>query len=758
MKKTILLVVCALLGVLSTSAQQMVLKYTDQDGVQQVLQMEVWRIDQMQFVPGNSVTLTDTPNIIDFGLGVRWADRNLGAASAKDPGLLIGWGDTTLTNYSTKLQYFPTTTAPAQISASQYDVAKVKWDESWHMPTEAELQELIDACNWEWVNDVENDSVGVVGKLKTDEAKTIFFPAAGYRQGKTEADKTAKGYYWTGMLGQATDKAKARMMSFSEGTPTPTVAEDFRYLGLAIRPVTGPVVVPTGLGTVTASSIEAQSATVTATLTGDLEDAPQVTIKYGTSADNLAYTKTVDEAASTITINLTGLLQNTTYYVKVILQTDNGTFDQTISFDTKKQDKFPVAEAVNLGLSSGTKWASWNMGSTSAMHVPETQYARYGWGDPTGEVHSLYASDYLISQNTSFKNGNIIDIAGTQYDIATVQWGTGWRLPRQSDFEELIRECTAERGTFTDANGVSHYGIKFIGPNGRSILLPAAGLRNSKGNLVSDNSLCAYWASTNLNNVSVPIPIVYSTSLSVDSKGPIYYQLAIRPVYEETSGSSSGSGGGESGGESGGEPGGESGGDSGQTQPETPSAGNAVDLGLSIYWADRNVGSSSASNVGYYIPWGDTQSRSDYSQSTYIHYKNNAYVVTGLQPLPAQYDAASQVWGGDWRMPTMEEWSDLINYCDWVEEGDGFRVYKKGSTKKSESIYLPTSGYKITDKGSVTTMSLSYCTYWTSTLSTTVQYKGAKGMAFLGRPSSDYKTVTVYDRYQGMPIRPVKNK
>ncbi len=421
-------------------------------------------------------------------------------------------------------------------------------------------------------------------------------------------------------------------------------------------------------------------------------------------------------------------------------------------------EKFPVADAVDLGLPSGLKWASWNMGSSSPMDVPDTKYARYGWGDPTGEVQSLYAGDYLISQNTSFHNGNIIDIAGTQYDIATVQWGTGWRLPRQSDFEELIRECTAERGTFTDANGVSHYGIKFIGPNGRSILLPAAGLRNSKGNLVSDNSLCAYWASTNLNNVSVPIPIVYSTSLSVDSKGPIYYQLAIRPVYEETSGSSSGSGGGESGGESGGEPGGESGGDSGQTQPETPSAGNAVDLGLSIYWADRNVGSSSASNVGYYIPWGDTQSRSDYSQSTYIHYKNNAYVVTGLQPLPAQYDAASQVWGGDWRMPTMEEWSDLINYCDWVEEGDGFRVYKKGSTKKSESIYLPTSGYKITDKGSVTTMSRSYCTYWTSTLSTTVQYKGAKGMAFLGRPSSDYKTVTVYDRYQGMPIRPVKNK
>ncbi len=154
---------------------------------------------------------------------------------------------------------------------------------------------------------------------------------------------------------------------------------------------------------------------------------------------------------------------------------------------------------------------------------------------------------------------------------------------------------------------MSHYGIKFIGPNGRSILLPAAGLRNSKGKLIADNELCTYWMSTNLNSTDVPVAILLETYLDATSyRGPVYYQIPIRPVYEETSGSSSGNGGGES----------------GQTQPETSSAGNAVDLGLSVLWADRNVGSSSATAVGSYIRWGETNipNPEDYSQDSYSLY------------------------------------------------------------------------------------------------------------------------------------------
>ena len=146
----------------------------------------------------------------------------------------------------------------------------------------------------------------------------------------------------------------------------------------------------------------------------------------------------------------------------------------------------------------------------------------------------------------------------------------------------------------------------------------------------------------------------------------------------------------------------------------------------------------------------------DYSESTYSLYQNEAYIVDGLSTLPADKDAASVQWGGTWRMPTMAEWGELINNCDWVKEGNGFRVYNHND--HSKSIYLPTTGYKGVDKGVVTTMNSGYCFYWTSNLVTSVQYHGSNAYSFVGGPNNDYKSIVAYSRYNGIPIRPVKAK
>lgn len=784
MKKTLLLVICALLGVLTVSAQKLVLTV---DSVEQD-PIEVWRIDEMKFIPSEPVNLTDNPDTLDFGLSVRWADRNMGASSPKDPGRLIGWGDTTLTNYSTKLQYFPTETVPSQISGDKdtYDVAAWKWNAKWHMPTEAEMNELIAACNWTWVNDVVNDSVGVVGKWKEDETKTIFFPATGYRRGKADPAEVAKGYYWTGSI--ATNNTEyARYLSFfesSESSATLSVMDQTdlklkRFIGMAIRPVTGPVVIPTGMGTVEVTSKDALRATVKATLTGDLKDAQLVVVSFGTSESSLTYGETddashkkADKVGSEVTINLTGLTQNTTYYVKVYVKTDNGRLESSVvSFTTDKLNTFPVADAVDLGLPSGVKWASWNMGSSSPMDVPDTKYARYGWGDPTGEVHSLYADDYAISYNSDFKAGKVIDIAGTQYDIATKQWGDGWRLPRKADFDELLKYCTFTDGTFTDENGKQYAGIKITGKNNKYILLPAAGFKNSRGNSVGEGSLCTYWMSTNKNNTSVPVPIIFPSFIDYTSySGPVYYQVPIRPVYDDGNGSTTPT-------------------DPTPTDPTptdptptdptptdptpsdpTPSAGNYVDLGLSVLWADRNVGTNGSTTdiaekqVGSYFRWGETSvpNPEDYSQDSYSFYQNNAYVVEGLIPLPLANDAASAQWGGTWRTPTAEEWGELISGCDWVVVNGGFRIYKKGTQNSSNpvSIYLPVSGYKVKDKGTTAVFNDDYCKYWSSTLNSNVNYAGSEAHLFSANPnnSSSISAWSSGKRYRGMPIRPVMPK
>jgi len=300
---------------------------------------------------------------------------------------------------------------------------------------------------------------------------------------------------------------------------------------------------PTQIGSVTLTAIEAQRATVTATLTGDLQDSPEFVFCYATSESGLSKANgrmlQSSEIGQTITINLTGLVQNTTYYVKVYLTTTNGDYESSVvSFTTDKLNSFPVADAVDLGLPSGVKWASWNMGSSSPMDVPNTDYARYGWGDPTGEVHSLYSSDYAISHVAFIQSGDVVDIAETKYDIARVKWGPGWRLPRQKDLNELITKSTVTWGNYTDDNGKTYQGYKITGPNGNSIYLPAAGLKNSSGTLKYDKEAVTYWMSTNKGGVTIAIPTLYTSYVDFTSTtGYIYYQLPIRPVYDDGSGS-----------------------------------------------------------------------------------------------------------------------------------------------------------------------------------------------------------------------------
>ena len=123
-------------------------------------------------------------------------------------------------------------------------------------------------------------------------------------------------------------------------------------------------------------------------------------------------------------------------------------------------------EYIDLGLSSGTMWAAYNVGATS----PEGYGNYYAWGETTTK------SDYSES-SYQYHNGSVYvnigsNISGTQYDVARTQWGGSWRMPTKAEFQELIDRCT---WTWTTYNNVKGY--KVTGPNGNSIFLPAAGLR-----------------------------------------------------------------------------------------------------------------------------------------------------------------------------------------------------------------------------------------------------------------------------------------
>ena len=86
------------------------------------------------------------------------------------------------------------------------------------------------------------------------------------------------------------------------------------------------------------------------------------------------------------------------------------------------------------------------------------------------------------------------DIAGTDYDAATANWGAPWRMPSLAQCWELLRNTTQ---TLTTQNGVN--GRKWTGANGASVFLPDAGIRWG-GNLYGEGADGYYWSSTLLED------------------------------------------------------------------------------------------------------------------------------------------------------------------------------------------------------------------------------------------------------------------
>ena len=112
-------------------------------------------------------------------------------------------------------------------------------------------------------------------------------------------------------------------------------------------------------------------------------------------------------------------------------------------------------EYVDLGLPSGTLWATCNVGANS----PEEEGDEFAWGETT---------PYTGAGNYSFhENPAVLD---PENDAATQNWGSIWRMPSIEQCEELINE-EYTTSVNTTLNGVE--GVRFTGKNGNSIFLPS---------------------------------------------------------------------------------------------------------------------------------------------------------------------------------------------------------------------------------------------------------------------------------------------
>ena len=170
----------------------------------------------------------------------------------------------------------------------------------------------------------------------------------------------------------------------------------------------------------------------------------------------------------------------------------------------------------------------------------------------------------------------------------------------------------------------------------------------------------------------------------------------------------------------------------------------AVDLGLSVKWATCNVGAESPEEYGDYFAWGETTTKSEYTYENSKTYKKNIGDIAGN---PA-YDAATANWCGSWRMPTYDEFNELLNNCtwQWTTQG-GKNGYKVTSKKTGNSIFLPAAGYRdewlISDgyRG-------SYC-------SSTPYDDSTTSFAYILGFTSGNHYLSWHNRRDGLSVRPV---
>lgn len=224
--------------------------------------------------------------------------------------------------------------------------------------------------------------------------------------------------------------------------------------------------------------------------------------------------------------NAWALLPKATYqYLNLVLDSIN---------NSSRAPKY--VEAIDLGLHVNMRWANVNVGAPS----PEASGDYFAWRENSSKLEYIKKTykgkdDVPVSSNHSTLNVKYLhDISKEPVDSilfikyadypARALWGGLWRLPTIREIEALRDECT-----WIGCWNKRRFGYKIIGPNGNSIFLPAAGYRDKKNTLYSDELVC-YQAVWWLNNHDLEYVLMFPEDNHILKKITIYNGIPIRPV------------------------------------------------------------------------------------------------------------------------------------------------------------------------------------------------------------------------------------
>jgi uncharacterized protein (TIGR02145 family) len=184
-----------------------------------------------------------------------------------------------------------------------------------------------------------------------------------------------------------------------------------------------------------------------------------------------------------------------------------------------------------------------------------------------------------------------------------------------------------------------------------------------------------------------------------------------------------------------------------------------VDLGLSVKWATCNIGAKDPTEYGDYFAWGETVTKSNFCKNnceTYIEenailklFCNNSLkhkVTTDIKGNSA-FDVATSHWGKPWRMPSKEEFEELISRCKWEWIFIGKIYGYKITAVNNNHIFLPAAGAFVDNS---LFFSNSQCNYWSST----PKRNSLSNSFYLSSSSYKYE-IHSWSRYIGRSIRAV---
>ena len=645
---------------------------------------------------------TAPPEPIDLGLSVKWASYNVGATKPEEYGDYFAWGETAPKNEYKWANYLYGTAKNGPFSKYvldagfgtvdhklvldiEDDAAHANWGGEWRLPSKEEVSELMTKCTWTWT-----ERNGINGYNVSRNGNSIFLPANGMRSSSLTDEGTVGNYWSSSISGDGTYYSISPYFSQSYKKSD----NCYRYFGLGIRPVYGAIVPVSKIAlpeTLILTRGITESATLNATVIPD--NATYKNLTWVSSNESVA-TVNASGIVTAVTLGSTTVsafsadgAKSASCVVTVKQYVTSITLDKTY-FEMYVDDASVTLIATIFPDNATDKGLIWTSSNPSVATV-----------DEEGRVTAVSAGTATITATASDGSGTKASCAVTVYSH--------------------VESVSLDRTELTIFRGESHTLSVTISPSttNKTVIWTS-----------SDESVAIVDEEGNVTAVSLGKATVTVYSATEPSKTSSCEITVIMP------------------------------------KPQV------VDLGLpsGLKWASCNLGATKPEEYGDYFAWGETAAKSNYDWSSYkfllsgdssTNVKFKKYCPSNKTDywggsgspdnktvLDLEDDAAHANLGGNWRMPTDAEWTELKNNCTWTwtnyYKGTGI-VGQEVRASNGNSIFFPATGKGISIVG-------PYGRYWSSSLNMNYPYQ-----AFIFYFNSDSYYRISHDRYYGYSVRPV---